>query len=145
MVKKHVTFTRNGRPVEVLLEPRELLVHVLRDSLAMTGTHLSCETSHCDACTVGLNGQSVKSYADRLLRADIHADADVGHGLHGDSVSEHHPIGAKGVAESPHVRGVPCFSNAVIDAFEKHGVTHVDMPHTSFRVWRQIHALGLDK
>ena len=42
----------------------------------------------------------------------------------------HHPIGAKGVAESPHVGGIPCFSNAVIDAFAHLGVTHMDMPHT---------------
>jgi len=59
--------------------------------------------------------------------------------------SPHHPIGAKGVAESPHVGGIPCFSNAVIDAFAPHGVTHMDMPHTSYRVWKKIHELGLDK
>jgi carbon-monoxide dehydrogenase large subunit len=59
--------------------------------------------------------------------------------------SPHHPIGAKGVAESPHVGGIPCFSNAVIDAFSHLGVTHIDMPHTAYRVWKTIHALGLDK
>jgi carbon-monoxide dehydrogenase large subunit len=58
--------------------------------------------------------------------------------------SPHHPIGAKGVAESPHVGGIPCFSNAVIDAFAHLGVTHIDMPHTSFRVWQQCKALGLN-
>jgi carbon-monoxide dehydrogenase large subunit len=59
--------------------------------------------------------------------------------------SPHHPIGAKGVAESPHVGGIPCFSNAVNDAFAHLGVTHIDMPHTAYRVWKTIHALGLDK
>ena len=57
----------------------------------------------------------------------------------------HHPLGAKGVAESPHVGGIPCLSNAVIDAFAHLGVTHMDMPHTSYRVWQQCHALGLDE
>ena len=59
--------------------------------------------------------------------------------------SPHHPIGAKGVAESPHVGGIPCFSNAVVDAFAHLGVTHMDMPHSAFNVWKTIHKLGLDK
>ncbi len=59
--------------------------------------------------------------------------------------SPHHPLGAKGVAESPHVGGIPCFSNAVIDAFAHMGVTHLDMPHSAYRVWETIHELGLDK
>src|SRR6202051_4186298 len=58
--------------------------------------------------------------------------------------SPHHPIGAKGVAESPHVGGIPCFSNAVVDAFAHLGVTHMDMPHTAFRVWQQCKALGIN-
>jgi len=56
----------------------------------------------------------------------------------------HHPIGAKGVAESPHVGGIPCFSNAVIDAFAHLGVTHMDMPHNAFRVWQQLKASGVN-
>jgi aerobic carbon-monoxide dehydrogenase large subunit len=59
--------------------------------------------------------------------------------------SPHHPIGAKGVAESPHVGGIPCFSNAVNDAFSHLGVTHIDMPHTAYRVWKTLHELGLDR
>ena len=55
--------------------------------------------------------------------------------------SPHHPIGAKGVAESPHVGGIPCFTNAVVDAFAHLGVTHMDMPHTAYRVWQQCQAL----
>lgn len=58
--------------------------------------------------------------------------------------SPHHPLGAKGVAESPHVGGIPCFSNAVIDAFAHKGITHMNMPHTAFNVWKTIHQLGLD-
>ena len=59
--------------------------------------------------------------------------------------SPHHPIGAKGVAESPHVGGIPCFSNAVNDALSQFGITHVDMPHSAFNVWKTLHANGLDK
>jgi len=56
--------------------------------------------------------------------------------------SPHHPLGAKGVAESPHVGGIPCFSNAVVDALSHLGVTHVDMPHTAHRIWKKLHELG---
>ena len=58
--------------------------------------------------------------------------------------SPHHPLGAKGVAESPHVGGIPCFSNAIVDAFAHKGVTHIDMPHTAYNLWKTIHELGLD-
>lgn len=57
--------------------------------------------------------------------------------------SPHHPIGAKGVAESPHVGSIPCFTSAVVDAFSHLGVTHMNMPHTSYRVWQQCQALGI--
>lgn len=59
--------------------------------------------------------------------------------------SPHHPMGAKGVAESPHVGGIPCISNAVNDAFMQWGSSHVDMPHNAWRNWKTIHQLGLDK
>jgi carbon-monoxide dehydrogenase small subunit len=62
MVKKTVVgFRLNGTPVDVLVEPRELLIHTLREKLATTGPHIGCETSHCGACTVDLDGMSVKS------------------------------------------------------------------------------------
>jgi carbon-monoxide dehydrogenase small subunit len=61
MAKTHLNFTLNGQSVDVLVEPRELLVHVLREQLQLTGTHIGCETSHCGACTVDVNGKSVKS------------------------------------------------------------------------------------
>jgi aerobic carbon-monoxide dehydrogenase large subunit len=57
--------------------------------------------------------------------------------------SPHHPIGAKGVAESPHVASIPTFSNAMVDAFAHLGVTHFDMPYSAFRVWKQLKASGL--
>jgi len=57
--------------------------------------------------------------------------------------SPHHPIGAKGVGESPNVGGVPCFSNAVIDAFKPFGLTHAQMPHDHWRVWQIANRLGL--
>ncbi len=61
MSKTQVSFNLNGQPVEVLVEPRELLIHVLREQLQQTGSHIGCETSHCGACTVDFNGESVKS------------------------------------------------------------------------------------
>jgi carbon-monoxide dehydrogenase small subunit len=61
MPKMHVTMTVNGRRVEALAEPRTLLVHFLREELRLTGAHIGCETSHCGACTVDLDGKSVKS------------------------------------------------------------------------------------
>ncbi|MFQ5973467.1 MAG: aerobic carbon-monoxide dehydrogenase large subunit [Alphaproteobacteria bacterium] len=64
---------------------------------------------------------------------------------HTETPSPHHPIGAKGVGESPNVGGVSAFSNAVIDAFAHHGVTHMPMPHTPWRVWETIDRLGLNK
>ncbi|MCA8090448.1 carbon-monoxide dehydrogenase large subunit [Burkholderia anthina] len=59
--------------------------------------------------------------------------------------SPHHPIGAKGVAESPHVGSIPCFTAAVVDAFAHLGVTHMNMPHNAYRVWQQSRALGLTR
>lgn len=59
--------------------------------------------------------------------------------------SPHHPIGAKGVGESPNVGGVPAFSNAVHDAFAHKGLTHTQMPHDHWRVWQTAEKLGLTK
>lgn len=57
--------------------------------------------------------------------------------------SPHHPIGAKGVGESPNVGGVPAFSNAVNDAFGFLGSTHIQMPHDAWRVWEAAKKLGV--
>ena len=61
MAKTHLTFTLNGQQVDVLVEPRELLIHAIREQLQQTGSHIGCETSHCGACTVDVNGESVKA------------------------------------------------------------------------------------
>jgi carbon-monoxide dehydrogenase small subunit len=61
MAKTHVSMKMNGAEVEGLVEPRTLLVHFIRENLALTGTHIGCETTHCGACTVDMNGMSVKS------------------------------------------------------------------------------------
>ena len=59
--KQAVSFKLNGKAVDVLVEPRELLIHTLREKLLHTGPHIGCETTHCGACTVDLDGMSVKS------------------------------------------------------------------------------------
>ena len=61
MAKMHIKMTVNGQAVEALAEPRMLLIHFLREQLALTGPHIGCDTGHCGACTVDLNGKSVKS------------------------------------------------------------------------------------
>jgi carbon-monoxide dehydrogenase small subunit len=61
MPKIHVKMKVNGAEVEGLAEPRTLLVHFIRETLQLTGTHIGCETTHCGACTVDLDGASVKS------------------------------------------------------------------------------------
>ncbi|MFK8078910.1 MAG: aerobic carbon-monoxide dehydrogenase large subunit [Granulosicoccus sp.] len=60
-----------------------------------------------------------------------------------ETPSPHHPIGAKGVGESPNVGGVPAFSNAVNDAFKAFGLTHTHMPHDHWRIWQTANNLGL--
>ena len=61
MAKTQLSFNLNGQDVDVLVEPRELLIHVLREQLQLTGSHIGCETSHCGACTVDVDGKSIKS------------------------------------------------------------------------------------
>ena len=61
MGKHHYQITVNGETKDVLAEPRELLIHTLREQLGITGPHVGCETSHCGACTVDIDGRSVKS------------------------------------------------------------------------------------
>ncbi len=72
--KQTVSFKLNGNDVDVVVEPRELLIHTLRERLATTGPHIGCETSHCGACTVDLDGASVKSCTVLTVQCQ---DADV--------------------------------------------------------------------
>jgi len=61
MAKSQISMTVNGKKVAELVEPRTLLIHFLREQLNLTGPHIGCDTSHCGACTVDLDGKSVKS------------------------------------------------------------------------------------
>jgi len=70
MTKQKVRFVLNGEPVEVEVEPRMLLVHLLREELLLTGTHIGCDTSQCGACTVFMDGASVKSCTVFGVQAD---------------------------------------------------------------------------
>jgi carbon-monoxide dehydrogenase small subunit len=65
-----VRLTVNGEAREVQVEPRLLLVHLLRDELGLTGTHVGCDTSNCGACTVHLDGESCKSCTVLAVQAD---------------------------------------------------------------------------
>ncbi|MEO8228163.1 MAG: (2Fe-2S)-binding protein [Chloroflexota bacterium] len=70
MVAEHVKLTVNGVEREVVVEPRRLLVHALREDLGLTGTHVGCDTSQCGACTVQLDGRAVKSCAVLAVQVD---------------------------------------------------------------------------
>jgi aerobic carbon-monoxide dehydrogenase small subunit len=65
-----VSITVNGRTRKAQVEPRMLLVHFLREQLNLTGTHIGCDTSQCGACTVLLDGRSVKSCTVFAVQAD---------------------------------------------------------------------------
>ena len=67
---KHITMTVNGEVREADVEPRLLLVHLLRDVFRLTGTHIGCDTSNCGACTVHVNGESAKSCTMLAVQAD---------------------------------------------------------------------------
>src|SRR5580658_9285 len=68
--RHEVTINVNGDRRSVSLEPRKLLVHLLRDDLGLTGTHVGCDTSQCGACTVEIDGQAVKSCTILAVMAD---------------------------------------------------------------------------
>jgi carbon-monoxide dehydrogenase small subunit len=65
-----VGLTVNGRPVSVEVEPRTLLVHLIRENLHLTGTHVGCETSYCGACTVLVDGTTIKSCTMLAVQAE---------------------------------------------------------------------------
>jgi aerobic carbon-monoxide dehydrogenase small subunit len=69
-MKSAVTITVNGAPRSAEAEPRTLLVHLLREHLNLTGTHVGCDTSNCGACTVWLDGEAVKSCTVLAVQAD---------------------------------------------------------------------------
>ncbi|HEY8448576.1 MAG TPA: (2Fe-2S)-binding protein [Thermomicrobiales bacterium] len=68
--KVAVSMTVNGKQYTAEVEPRMLLVHFLRETLGLTGTHVGCDTSSCGACVVHMNGESVKSCTVLAVQAD---------------------------------------------------------------------------
>jgi len=69
-MKKQLKFKVNGQPYELFVKPKTLLVEVLRDLVGLTGTKRGCNSSSCGACTVMLNGMSVKSCSVLALQAN---------------------------------------------------------------------------
>ena len=70
MAKVPIKVTVNGAEHSTDIEPRLLLVHFLRETLRLTGTHIGCDTSHCGACTVVMDGRAVKSCTVFAVQAD---------------------------------------------------------------------------
>jgi aerobic carbon-monoxide dehydrogenase small subunit len=69
-VTEHVALTVNGQRREADVEPRRLLVQLIREDLELTGTHVGCDTSQCGACTVHVDGRAVKSCTMLAVQAD---------------------------------------------------------------------------
>jgi aerobic carbon-monoxide dehydrogenase small subunit len=89
MESQRISLKVNGVQHELVVEPRLLLVHCLRDVLRLTGTHIGCDTSHCGACTVHLDGKAIKSCSLFAVQADGREIATV-EGLEQDGAL--HPI-----------------------------------------------------
>jgi carbon-monoxide dehydrogenase small subunit len=70
MAETRIRLQVNGEDHDLDVEPRLLLVHLLRDELGLTGTHVGCDTSNCGACTVHLDGRAVKSCTILAVQAD---------------------------------------------------------------------------
>ncbi len=87
--ERRITVTVNGEAHVVDVEPRLLLAHLLREGLALTGTHIGCDTSNCGACTVLVDGTPVKSCTMFAVQADGHEVTTV-EGL--ATQSELHPV-----------------------------------------------------
>jgi carbon-monoxide dehydrogenase small subunit len=84
-----ISITVNGVRHEAEVEPRELLVYFLRDRLALTGTHVGCDTSQCGACTIHLNGRAVKSCTVLAVQANGATVATIEGLAEGDTL---HPV-----------------------------------------------------
>jgi len=70
MGRHDIHITVNGVAQNLIVESRLLLVHLLRENLRLTGTHIGCDTTHCGACTVLLDGEPVKSCTILAVQAD---------------------------------------------------------------------------
>jgi len=96
---RHLALTVNGQRTELDVEPRQLLVYALREQLGLTGTNVGCDTSTCGACTVLLDGESVKSCTVLAVQADGHEVTTIeGLGQNGEldplqqAFREHHAL-----------------------------------------------------
>ncbi|MGH7467869.1 MAG: (2Fe-2S)-binding protein [Longimicrobiales bacterium] len=89
MATHHIRVNVNGTVREAEVESRLLLVHLLRENLKLTGTHIGCETTHCGACTVLLDGEPTKSCTVLAVQADGHEVKTV-EGL--ETAGKLHPI-----------------------------------------------------
>ena len=90
----HITLEVNGEAIELDVEPRRLLVDVLRDDLDLTGTKVGCDTSSCGTCTVHLDGRAVKSCTVLAVQADGSAVRTVESLASGPGADELHPLQA---------------------------------------------------
>ena len=88
---EHISLVVNGQQRELDVEPRRLLVQVLREDLGLTGTHVGCDTSQCGACTVHLDGRAIKSCTMLAVQADGRAVTTI-EGITADG--ELHPLQA---------------------------------------------------
>jgi len=86
---RHLALTVNGQRTELDVEPRQLLVYALREQLGLTGTNVGCDTSTCGACTVLLDGESVKSCTVLAVQADGHEVTTIE--VRGQN-APHHPL-----------------------------------------------------
>ena len=99
MEKINVSMKVNGKEESLKVEPRTLLVHALREHLEYTGAHIGCSSSHCGACTIDMNGKSVKSctvFAPQAEGAEILTVEGIGspdklHALQ-EMFKEHHGL-----------------------------------------------------
>jgi carbon-monoxide dehydrogenase small subunit len=88
MNKRAISVTVNGQQHQNEVEPRLLLIHYLRETLGLTGSHIGCDTTSCGACTVLLDGKAVKSCTVLAVQADEH-DVTTIEGLAGADGSLH--------------------------------------------------------
>ena len=116
MEKMHIKLNVNGKEVDLLTEPRTLLIHALREELGITGPHIGCSSSHCGACTVDMNGMSVKSctvFAAQANGAEITTIEGLGSpdGLHvlQEMFKEHHGLQCGYCTPGMITRALACF------------------------------------
>ncbi len=86
-----VNLTVNGKPVSVSVDPRTLLVQLIRENLQLTGTHVGCDTAQCGACTIHLNGRAVKACSMLAVQANGAAVTTI-EGLAQGSDGKMHPL-----------------------------------------------------